>query len=285
MPRRPPGRRSNSRCSTSWAHTSGVPVETLLGVAPLRGSFVYTAVLGDCAPAKFAARLSSYLRAGFDTFKIKLRGDFAADTAKIRALQDAGIDARAVRADANNLWADAASATAYMKALAFSFRALEEPLRPGDFVGMRCVAQALAMPIILDESALRIEHLAQVEPCPDRFIVNIRVSKMGGIARSLEFAAAARRRGVPMIVGAHVGETSVLARAALTLSHALGPAVVAREGAFGTHLLSRDVVLPSITFGAGGVVNTASLGLATAPGLGLSPLAARPKVASAPDLS
>jgi hypothetical protein len=39
--------------------------------------------------------------------------------------------------------------------LAFPFRAIEEPLRPGDYEGMRRVASALDTRIILDESLVR----------------------------------------------------------------------------------------------------------------------------------
>jgi hypothetical protein len=88
--------------------------------------------------------------------------------------------------------------------------------------------------------------------------------------RSLEFGVAARRIGVPIIVGAHVAETSVLTRAALTLAHSMRDRAVACEGAFGTHLLEHDVVWPSIMFGKEGIVDTAALQIGTAPGLGLA---------------
>ena len=93
---------------------------------------------------------------------------------------------------------------------------------------------------------------------------------MGGLLRSLQFGIAALRSGVPIIVGAHVGETSVLTRAALTLAHGMGDRVIACEGAFGTHLLEYDVVEPSIMFGRGGVLDIAALQIGTAPGLGLT---------------
>ena len=77
---------------------------------------------------------------------------------------------------------------------------------------------------------------------------------MGGLLRSLEVARAARKANVGLIVGAQVGETSVLTRAALAVAHASRDILVAQEGAFGTLLLERDVCDPSLTFGAGGVL-------------------------------
>ncbi len=78
---------------------------------------------------------------------------------------------------------------------------------------------------------------------------------MGGIIRSLEVAQKAGQRGIGIIVGAQVGETSILTRAGLTIMSAIRPNLVASEGAFGTHLLQRDLTSPSLMFGAGGVLD------------------------------
>jgi L-alanine-DL-glutamate epimerase-like enolase superfamily enzyme len=172
-----------------------------------------------------------------------------------------------VRADANNLFTDAAHAIAHLSALRYPFFALEEPLRSGDYAGMREVASALEARIILDESALRREQLAGLADDAQGWIVNLRVSKMGGVIRSLEFAREARRLGIALIVGAHVGETSVLTRAALTVANAARGILVAQEGAFGTFLLERDVVDPPLMFGPGGMMPIA--GRFPGAGLGL----------------
>ena len=73
-----------------------------------------------------------------------------------------------------------------------------------------------------------------------------------------------------MIVGAHVGETGILTRAALTLAHGAGDALIAQEGAFGAHLLSRDLCEPPLMFGDGGVLTVEdALDHPAAPGFGL----------------
>lgn len=245
------------------------PVEALLGLPRLAGVFRYTAVLGDAAPRQFEAQLAHYLKAGFRDFKIKLSGEHERDLAKVRALAAAGIPARTVRADANNLWSDASIAIDRLGALQFPFFALEEPLRAGDREGMRRIALALDTRIILDESLLRADQLGWFGESADRWIVNLRVSKMGGLVRSLEVAREARRLGLRIIVGAHVGETSLLTRAGLTVASSSRDGLVAQEGAFGTHLLARDVIDPPLMFGPGGVLDADAHGFASAPGLGL----------------
>jgi len=247
----------------------GCTLESLLGLPDLAGSFRYSAVLGDSASGEFGAQLAAYRQAGFEDFKIKLIGDRTRDRAKVHAIRGAGLEEARVRADANNLWPDATRAAAYLSTLGFGFWAIEEPLRAGDYAGMRRLSNATGAKIVLDESICRVDQLGEIEADAATWIVNLRLSKMGGVLRSLAFACAARNRGLKLVIGAHVGETSVLTRAAIAVAQAVGDCVVAREGAFGTHLLQCDVVERPIMFGRGGLLDVAPLAAASAPGLGL----------------
>ena len=248
----------------------GLPVERLLGLTPPRGRFRYAAVLGDAPPAAFAAQFARYRDAGFRDFKIKLAGDAARDIAKVQALQIASVPPESVRADANNLWEDVDAAAHAIEALDFRFLALEEPLRAGDYAGMLHLAEALDCRIIVDESMARARQLDKLPGARSRWLVNVRVSKMGGLLRSLEFLAAARRRGLGVIVGAHVGETSVLTRVGLTVAAAAGDRLLSQEGAFGTHLLEHDVVEKPLMFGAAGILDADAWSIGEAPGWGLT---------------
>ncbi len=248
----------------------GRPAEALLGLAPVAGSFRYTAVLGDMSLGHFEAQLAQYLRMAFCEFKIKLTGDRARDRARVQALMRAGVAPDAVRADANNLWHDADTAIGDLAALDYPFFAVEEPLQAGDFSGMRRLARALDTKIILDESMLRVDQLHHLDGSEVHWIANVRVSKMGGLLRSLGFIEAARGRGLSIIVGAHVGETSLLTRAAMTVAMQASDILLGQEGAFGTHLLSSDIVDRPVMFGRGGVLHAGSSGFGSLPGLGLS---------------
>ncbi|MFT5175096.1 MAG: L-alanine-DL-glutamate epimerase-like enolase superfamily enzyme, partial [Gammaproteobacteria bacterium] len=237
-----------------FAQGAGCSVEHALNSAELDGRFRYTAVLGDASPERFSTELARYTKAGFCEFKVKLSGDLARDRSKVLALRKAGIAASAVRADANNLWADAQRAIAHLLQLDFAFRALEEPLGVGDYAGMARIAAACSSAIIVDESVLRIDQLEALVS-PTAWIINLRVSKMGGLLRSLRMVDEIRRAGLGLIIGAHVGETSVLTRAALTVANASRDVLLAQEGAFGTHLLTHDVLAVPVMFGAGGILD------------------------------
>jgi L-Ala-D/L-Glu epimerase / N-acetyl-D-glutamate racemase len=202
------------------------------------------------------------------------------DREKLRALTLAEVSPQAVRADANNLWGEWKNALHHLAALNYPFFAIEEPLRSGDYAGMLRLGTTLDTQIILDESMQRIDQLRYLEDSDSHWVANIRVSKMGGLLRSLEFVEAARRLGLNVIVGAHVGETSVLTRAAMTVAAQASGILLAQEGAFGTHLLSRDVIEQPIMFGKGGLLDVVS-GAASSPGFGLSIIQPLPHLESA----
>ena len=250
------------------ARDQGVPVERLLGCPELNGTFRYTAVIGDSGRWVYALLLQRYLSRGMRDFKLKLSGDLSRDRGKLGRLRRRGSAVR-VRVDANNLWSDADQCIEHLRALDHRFTAIEEPLTANDLDGFARIAAALDIPIVIDESGLRGEQLHQLPGPADRWIVNCRVSKMGGLLRSLATVDAARALGIGVVVGAHVGETSILTRAALTVAAHAGDALVAQEGAFGTSLLRRDLVSPVLMFGRRGELDIAKALDPEAQGFGL----------------
>lgn len=234
---------------------SSCPVEDLVGVPRLSGSRRYSAVLGDAPFPVYRWQLHRYRKQGLHDFKIKLSGRLRRDRRKMRPFVSAPDGLLRVRFDANNLWDTAQDCIDHVNTLEHEVFGIEEPLRSGDIDGFSRVAEACDTRVILDESLLRADQMDALGD-GDRWIVNIRVSKMGGIIRSLEVARAAGQRGIGVIVGAQVGETSILTRAGLAVMSGVGPNLVAAEGAFGTWLLSEDLTTPCLMFGPGGELRT-----------------------------
>ena len=229
-------------------------VEAMLGLPVARGPFRFTAVLGDAAPESFAAMARQYGDRGFTDYKIKLSGDLARDRAKLGSLQGLAVPEIRVRGDANNLWHDPDMAIAFLRELNSPLYAVEEPIPAGRYDDLARVGEALNCLIVLDESLVRANQIDCLPPPSSRWIANVRVSKMGGLLRSLEVVRAAQAHGIGVIVGAQVGESSLLTRVALTVATAAGGSLVAQEGAFGTHLLQYDVCTPPVMFGAAGAL-------------------------------
>ena len=98
---------------------------------------------------------------------------------------------------------------------------------------------------------------------------NFRVSKCGGLARSMAIAARAVDAGIGIQVGSQVGETAILSAAGRHLAAALVE-VAFVEGSFGTLLLTEDVSVESVRFGHRGEAP-----VLTGPGLGIRVVEAR----------
>jgi len=201
-------------------------------------------------------QVEQYCVYGFNDFKLKISGSCSRDREKISYLRQKSPAAR-IRLDANNLWERPDEVRNYLKNLNQSLFALEEPLQAMDYKGIRELADSEK--VILDESFLKAGDFSQLRGLDERVLINLRISKMGGLLRSIEVAEDALSLGFKLIVGAHVGESSLLSRAAIAISNHYEDIIEAREGAFGKLLLSEDIVDKPIQFGAGGRLETGSL--------------------------
>jgi L-alanine-DL-glutamate epimerase-like enolase superfamily enzyme len=245
-----------------FARQEGKSIEALLGIprgAPVQVSAVY----GSGGGLKFRAQAFLFARNGIHDAKLKLTGDPARDCARAKILASRG----RVRLDANNLWAGAADAVAPLLELARYAWAIEEPVRPRDWEGLREIGLKTELTVILDESLLTLADL-DAAPKDIPIVPNLRVSKLGGLIRSIEMLG--RGKG-DVIVGAQVGETSILARAGLALARSAGARLKGFECAYAPLLLTRDAASPSLGFGRRGVVRERAF--ESLPGLGLTPSA------------
>jgi L-alanine-DL-glutamate epimerase-like enolase superfamily enzyme len=244
-----------------YARQQNVTIEQLFFAPPLAGPLTATAVYGTGSYLKFRAQAAAFNKNGMTQSKLKLSGDAKRDGARAAFLAKRG----KVRLDANNLWKDAMTAAGGLKFAAKHAWAVEEPVSRNDAPAMKDVAERTGLAIIADESFTR---QTDIETMPEGFIANFRVSKLGGLMRSVSALRVALEQKRRVIVGAQVGETSILARAGLVIAAGAGELLTGYEGAYGAHLLRQDIVEPTLEFGAGGKVVPGEL--LNQPGLGLS---------------
>ena len=140
-----------------WGQEYGQSIEALLNLQELTDQFQYSAVLGADNVATFEKQAQQFTALDFCDFKLKVTGNLENDRQKIEFLKQLPIKNLRIRLDANNLWKTAAEAVTYLKSLQYPFMAIEEPLQVGDYGSCRLINQQLGLPIILDESFLRIE--------------------------------------------------------------------------------------------------------------------------------
>ena len=186
IPRR--GRRSNWRCSTCSASKRASTVEALLGLPALGGPL---SLHGDprrrVAGGSSTATSARYRRRGFRDFKVKLCGRLGRDDrVKARSLAAAGISAGSLRADANNLWNDAAGPIAISMRWSSDSRRSKSRCGRGTIAGMRHMRNRSTRASFSTRAWLRADQLDGLRR-PTPMDCQLRVSKMGGLLRSLQF--------------------------------------------------------------------------------------------------
>ena len=189
-----------------WGKESEKSIEQVVGVSKLSGDFQYSAVLGTDSLTAYQKQLQQFVALGFTDFKIKVAGMIEEDLKKIEILKNANVPNVRIRLDANNLWKTSEEAISYLGQFDCPFLGIEEPLQVGDYNSCQKICDVLGIQIILDESFLRLDQFHFLADSPKTWILNIRVSKMGGIMRSLAIAEKAKDLGISIIIGAQVGE-------------------------------------------------------------------------------
>ncbi len=253
-----------------FSRENNITIEEFLGAKPPSGNLLYSAVAGNSSLQIFEWTVKRYLRSGFRDFKIKFSDNLLTESRKLKFLSELENNHLRFRFDSNNSDISPSDLIRFWRSAPLKPWALEEPVRRGDFRAMAAVSAELETAVILDESFTGPADFEHLEKNQANWILNIRVSRYGGLIRSSGILREAAKRGIPVIIGAHVGETSVLTRAGIALSAVGGSHVIAREGAFGNYLLWSDPFRPVISFSEGGILCPDSFSLAQKSGNGLS---------------
>jgi len=238
---------------------AGRPLATLL--PPRRSRVTYSGVI-TAGPIARAVQHARQMRAiGLHDVKVKV--GFDDDIARVTAVREAlGHDA-SLRLDANGAWSFERAVHVLNAVAPLGIAAVEQPLPRGPVEDLARLRQAIPVPIMADESLVTPADAEALIAGEAVDFFNVRISKCGGLARSLAIAERAAKAGVGVQVGSQVGETAILSAAGRHLAAAL-PTVAFVEGSFGTLLLAEDVSVESVRFGHRGEAS-----LLTGPGLGI----------------
>lgn len=231
------------------------------GLAPATDSVGYSAVItADSTDTvrKIALKCGEY---GIRHVKIKVgTGD---DLGRIAAVRDTLGGSISLRVDANGAF-DVKGALALISSMqAFDIESIEQPVPRGDVNAMAQVRKDSPIPVMADESLITEEDASELIGKKACDLFNLRISKNGGIFKTVRFAAMAREAGIGFQLGCQVGETAILSAAGRHVAAYLNDAMFV-EGSYGTLLLEEDIADESVQFGYGGKAP-----LLTGPGLGI----------------
>ncbi len=263
----PPGGFINpaARCATELAvldtllKSRGLSLGSLL--TPVQGMVQYAGAI-SLENAEAAFRQARLLRLmGMTRAKVKIARTGYEDL--IAAVRRGLGPGAVIGVDANGDF-DETTALRMMEALApLGVSFVEQPLPREDFSALRHLHARAPLPIAVDESLVTItdaEALVREKSCD---IFNLRISKCGGLLRTLRIAELGRRSGLRLHFGCQVGETALLSAAGRHLAAHLG-SLDHIEGSYGELLLREDLSEGNTRFGYGGLAP-----LLEGPGLGV----------------
>jgi muconate cycloisomerase len=224
-------------------------------------------VLGSAKPARTVRQLLKMRLFGLHDFKLKVGLADDVDRANLSAVgrwigRALARGTCTLRVDANGAWSAERTPELTAELKTAGVCAVEQPVfcSAAELVEL---SRRCELPLIADESLLTLQDAQALLAAGPRVWWNIRLSKNGGLFRSLALANLAAEHGVPFVVGCMVGESGILSAAQRRLLE-LTPPPRFVEGNYGRFLLRDDLTRPSLRLGYGGRLKTLR-----GPGLGV----------------
>jgi muconate cycloisomerase len=238
-----------------------VPVSTLLG-GRFRDSIPVHGSVGWDDPAAMVKTALAQCELGYRTLKLYAgRDTVAGDLARIAAVRDAvGPDIDFI-VDVNGLWTVSECLKALPGLANFGVRLLEQPLPASDELGQAEAQRASPIDIAADEAAFTAADVARIGRQRTARVVNLGLSKLGGLLRARECETTARSVGLGITVGS-VLELGIATTAGLHL------AASAQELTYPSYLMGplkyeRQMTSPPLA------VNDGKISVPDGPGLGI----------------
>jgi len=226
----------------------GCTVSAILGIPRSGRPLVYSLVV-PLMPEDHLERFFTYASA-FQFRQVKVKVDGLDPAGRVRRVKSFFPPGSEFRVDANCSW-NADDAPGFVDDLSREgVVSVEQPLPAWDFAGTARL-RGRGVLITLDESVRNVEDVDRAAFMDACDVVNVRISKCGGLFGALRMVRAAERNGLGVQLGAQVGESCILSAAGALLASGVS-SFRWLEGSFGTHLLTEDLCIASFCFGMRG---------------------------------
>ncbi len=246
-------------CWDILGKVAGLPVCTLLGGRSGQDVTLYRAISQE-SPDEMAEKVGKYRAEGYRRFQLKVGGDPDVDIQRIRAVSAKLEPGDRLVADANTGWT-LHEAMRVVNAVKDIDVYIEQPCKT--YEECLSVRRHTNHPFILDENIDSLEMLMRAQNDLAMDVVNIKISKLGGISKARQVRDLCVSRGIAMTIEDSWGGDIVTAAIA-HLAHSTP------ESSRFTSTDFNSYVTVSIAEGAPQRLNGA-MHASLAPGLGITP--------------
>lgn len=184
---------------------------------------------------------------------IKIKVGHKNDKERVAMIRKALGDDVDIRIDANRAWKlhEGIKKIKYLEK--FNLSSIEEPLLETHTSKLGELSKNIDTPILLDETVFSLGDAATYagKIAPDKLMLNLKVSKSGGLIQTSQLYQYAHSKGIKCQMGCSVGESAILSAAGrlFAQSHQL----VHLEGSFAPFFMKGDLSVEPVTFGKKGI--------------------------------
>jgi L-alanine-DL-glutamate epimerase-like enolase superfamily enzyme len=246
-------------CWDILGKAAGLPVCTLLG-GRYGDDFVLYRAISQESPEDMATRVAGYRTEGYRRFQLKVGGDPDLDVQRIRAVAAQLQPGDKLIADANTGWLPH-EALRVVRAVRDVDVYIEQPCL--SYEECLTVRRHTDHPFVLDEVVDSVEMLVRGHGDQAMDVVNLKISKLGGLTRTRQARDLCASLGIAMTIEDSWGGDIVTAAIA-HMAHSTPPELLFTATDFNSY------VTVSIAEGAPQRLN-GRMAASTAPGLGVTP--------------
>jgi L-alanine-DL-glutamate epimerase-like enolase superfamily enzyme len=177
-----------------------MPVYKLLG-GMYEPKIRCTYTLSIDTPEKMAEKALQMTSLGYKTVVVKIGREPQSDVDRLRLVRNAVGDDVNIRLDANGAYRPHQAIQIIRSMEKYNPEFVEEPVDGTDLDGMARVAAAVDVPISSDENNSTLDSVVRIIEKRAAGILNIKLSKNGGLYRLKKITALAESAGIPCILG------------------------------------------------------------------------------------
>ena len=225
----------------------------LLGLKPPEErEIAYSAVLPFARPALLRLLCMGARAYGFKSAKLKVGLPPQEEGRRLEAVRGWLGSSMELRADANCAWSPEEVLAAVEPCRRVRLACLEQPV---DKTKWSELADKFPSPppvaLMADESVCTMDDLTSLSASGALHALNCRIAKMGGLLPAARIGRAAVEAGLDILVGCHVGESTLLSAAGRHLA-ALLPEARWFEGSYDRWLVAASIARRPLGFARGG---------------------------------
>lgn len=198
--------------------------------------------------------LQQSLQLKLKTIRVKLGADLQYNEQILHLCRKILGNEYLLRADANCSWTRDTIEQQLNICEKYKVKIIEQPLWPGEDANTILIDfnKNKGFSFMADESIVTAQDLNTISSSKQYQLLNLRLSKNGGLSRLLKLAKTASTKGIDYQIGCHVGETGILS-AVGRVAASLLPDAVCVDGSYDEYLLQDNITTENFSFGHGGL--------------------------------